>query len=476
MSLVEQTQQRLASEEKVRQLAKLSPIEYDGVREQEAKKLQIRVQTLDQEVGKLRQNDDKKDEDTSPIFKTLEPWAVEVDGANLIMELAQSASAHMTLAKGADQTLALWVIFTHLFEIAETSPILAITSPEKRCGKTTTLSWLAELVSKPLHAANVTPPVVFRSVEKWQPTFLIDEADTFIGNSPELKGVLNSGHTRRTAYVIRTVGDDHSPQQFSTWCPKAIAMIGKLPDTLADRSINIAMRRKLSHEQIEKLRDSPDQLVILHRKCIRFAADNKQAIKAYKPQDPNSLNDRAADNWHTLFAIAATAGEASLATAYSTAVGLAELESEDPSANIKLLHDIQTAFKLKSCQRFITSELIQALCDDEEAPWVTWNRGKPISPRQLAKRMKGFGITTNQTVRAGDNRGKGYKLEDFNEAFSRYLPAVTRGQVNNDEASREYAMGDKGISVTDEEMPQARTHAGCHSVTDAQAGEERKII
>jgi putative DNA primase/helicase len=77
----------------------------------------------------------------------------------------------------------------------------------------------------------VTAPVVFRAVEKWKPTLLIDEADTFLHDSDELRGVLNSGHNRRSAIIIRTVGEDHEPKQFSTWCPKVISKIGKLPPT-----------------------------------------------------------------------------------------------------------------------------------------------------------------------------------------------------------------------------------------------------
>ena len=75
---------------------------------------------------------------------------------------------------------------------------------------------------------------------------LIDEADSFLRNSDELRGVLNSGHTRDSAFVIRTVGEDHEPRRFSTWGAKAIALIGKLPDTLADRSIEVRTEAQIA--------------------------------------------------------------------------------------------------------------------------------------------------------------------------------------------------------------------------------------
>jgi putative DNA primase/helicase len=104
---------------------------------------------------------------------------------------------------------------------------------------------LVRLVLQPLPTANISAAELFRAVDAWAPTLLIDEAGTFAQNSDELRGVLNSGHTRELAYVIRTVGDDHEPRKFSTWGAEAIALIGKLKDTLADRSIEVALKRKL---------------------------------------------------------------------------------------------------------------------------------------------------------------------------------------------------------------------------------------
>ena len=108
--------------------------------------------------------------------------------------------------------LALWVLPCYMFEAWFTSPYLAITSPVKRCGKTLLLIVLGALVPCRLFASNVTPAVLFRTIEKYAPTLLIDEADTFIRDKDELRGVLNSGHTRTTALVLRAVGEDHDPR------------------------------------------------------------------------------------------------------------------------------------------------------------------------------------------------------------------------------------------------------------------------
>jgi putative DNA primase/helicase len=109
---------------------------------------------------------------------------------------------------------------------------------------------------------------LFRSVEKWTATLLIDEADSFLMGNDELRGVLNSGHRRDTAKVIRPAGDEHEPRVFSTWGAKAIAQIGKLPATLEDRAIVLQMKRKNPGEPVEWFRPEriSAELEVLRRK------------------------------------------------------------------------------------------------------------------------------------------------------------------------------------------------------------------
>ena len=124
------------------------------------------------------------------------------------------------LSDASTLACALWTLHAHAHDAANHSPILDIGSPTKRCGKTQLLATLALLVPKPLTAANVTPAIVFRAIDLWLPTMLIDEVDTFLADKSDLRGVLNSGHTKSSAFILRCVGDQHAPKRFSTWCPK----------------------------------------------------------------------------------------------------------------------------------------------------------------------------------------------------------------------------------------------------------------
>ena len=199
-------------------------------------------------------------------------------GCRLLDLIADTARDHVVLPDGAAYAIALWVAFAHSHDCWPISPLLAITSPAPECGKTVLLDLLDGLVPKALPACNVTSSVVFRIIEERAPTLLIDEADTFLPDNNELRGILDSGHRRSNAFVLRNVGDHHEPKHFRTWSPKVVALIGKLPPTLYSRSIHIRLRRMLATESVMPLRfDRRGHLVPIKRKLIRWALDNEKA-------------------------------------------------------------------------------------------------------------------------------------------------------------------------------------------------------
>ncbi len=223
-----------------------------------------------------------------------------MDGAELLDAIAKAITGYVVMPFASAVSAALWGVHAHAFEASYISPRLAITSPEKRCGKTTLLRLMQALVPKPLPAANITAAALFRTVEAVRPSLLIDEADTFLKENEELRGVINSGHAS-DGQVIRLVGDGFEPRAFSTWCPTAIAAIGSLPGTIEDRSILIAMRRRRPDEPVARFR--PDRVSHLHdlsRKAARWTADNALALRDVDPAVPSELHDRAADNWRPL--------------------------------------------------------------------------------------------------------------------------------------------------------------------------------
>ena len=379
-----------------------------------------------------------------------EPWSEPVNGADLVRELADAFCTFVVLPQGGDVAVALWTLHAYVLEAVEVSAILAITSPVKRCGKTTLLKLLRGVTPRALMASNITPAAIFRTVEKYQPTLLVDELDGFIDGRDELRGILNSGHDRAGAFVVRTVGDDHEPRLFQTWCPKAVALIGKLPATLADRSIEIKMRRKSSKEITSKLRlDHLGDFEPLRRKAARWAQDNLEALKGADPEVPGTLDDRAQDNWRPLLAIADLAGGEWPTRAREVALALNGVTGEDDEAAIMLLEDLQKLFD-EGGDRLATSDILDRLHEMEYRPWPEWRKGKPITSRQLARALEPFGIKP-KVVRIGSETYKGYKLEDCEEAFFRYItgPNPSHGsQLNSDAGFGDFQKGNTGDDVT----------------------------
>ena len=412
---------------KLNELSQVSRIEYDQRRDEEAKALGIRVATLDAEVASRRpESSGKASTGTAVLFAELEPWPHPVDGEELLSGLTAGYKRFLALPEWSAEAMALWTLHAHAHDLTQISPILAFVSPEKRCGKTTALGLLNLTCPKPLPASNITGAALFRSVEKWQPTLLIDEADTFLRDSDELRGIINSGHYRSQAVVIRTAGDDHEPRAYSTWSPKVIAMIGSLPGTLEDRALAIPMRRRRSDEKVEKFRaDRNHGLADLARQCARWVQDNSDDLRKSDPEVPKALHDRASDNWRALLAIADVAGGEWPKNARRAAEALTPTEDES-SIGTLLLADIREIYRGVDDPEWISSkELCEALVGLTDRAWSEIQRGgKSLTTTGLARRLKPFNVRSEQH-KSGDKNTRGYLVLDFQEPFSRYLPTDT---------------------------------------------------
>ena len=302
-------------------------------------------------------------------------------------------------------------------DAGDVSPLMVLVSPTKRCGKTSVLIVLYFLTPRSELSSNITAPALFRYIEDVRPTLLIDEADSFAKDNEELRGILNSGHTRAAANVIRNV--DHKPRRFSTWAPKAIATIGTLADTLEDRAVVVRLQRKPPGATVERLgRRDNAEFAALRSQAARWAADNFDKLADPDPNMPD-LNDRAADNWRPLLAIADLAGGTWPKEARRAACLLSG-EEQDGAIGVELLRDIRSAFGYDDVIR--SSDLVAKLTADPERPWAEWKHGRPLTQKQLAGLLAPFHIISLTVHRPGQPDGKGYRRIDFEEAWAAYCP------------------------------------------------------
>src|SRR6516165_9392542 len=242
---------------------------------------------------------------------------------------------------------------------------------------------VADQAMRPELASNITGSALFRYVEQVRPTLLIDEADSFVKDNEELRGVLNSGHTKTAAYVIRNVevNGEHKPRRFSTWAPKAIATIRGLADTLEDRSVIVTLQRKPRDANVERLRRrDTEEFKRLRSQAARWAANNFDKLVDPDPAVPQALNDRAADNWRPLLAIADLAGDTWPEDARRAACTLSG-EDQDGAVNVELLRDIRVAFGDAEVIR--SADLVAKLIADPERLWAEWKHGRPLTQKQL---------------------------------------------------------------------------------------------
>ncbi len=400
--------------------------------------------------------------------------------SNLVDDIVIFLVRFVVLSEAQSNAIALWVVHSYAIEQADTTPYLNIYSAEKRSGKTRLLETLELLVANPWLTGRVTSAVLARKVDAECPTLLLDESDAAFKSDKEyaenLRGLLNSGYRRGGSYSVCVgQGSKMTYRDFSTFCPKAIAGIGKLPDTVADRSIPIMLRRRTPEETVERFRR---KLVEIEALPIREAIAEwvGKLPENVEPEIPVELDDRAADCWEPLLIIADAAGGNWPKKARKAAIELMNGESRhDESLGIVLLEDMREIFKER--EQVPSFELVESLIAKEEAPWGELN-GRPINNRRLAAMLKPYNIRPH-TIRIGEDTMKGYSSADFLDAWKRYLPsnsvnlsvtAVTPGTTQPQLNKPIYPsqITPKEANVTD--SCQARTTLDVTHVTDKSQG------
>jgi hypothetical protein len=471
----DENESTIDDEAEIQLLATLSVIDYERVRVGEAKRLGLRPAILDTLVKAARKNLDEEEERTSGslLFPDIEFWDDPVNIADVLDEIAKIIERHIVCERHTIIAASLWIVFTWCIDAVQIAPIACITAPEKRCGKSQLLRLLAKLSLRSLHTDNITAAALFRSIELWQPTLFIDEADTFLKNNEDMRGVLNAGF-ERNGCVIRTTGDNHEPTPFRVFGAKAISGIGQLPDTIRDRSIILELRRKQPNEVRALLRHADiSEFERIKRKLARWSDDYSEALKIARPALPEALNDRAQDCWESLLSIADLAGESWSKSARHAAMTISGIEEDAPSINEELLNDIKQVFEKMRVTRIASVDLLEKLIDDDEAAWRTWSHGKPMTLRQLGKRLGEFGISS-KPLRDHSGVFRGYELSDFTDTFTRYInkvvpsspiPSVTPLQPSHSKAFSENTSVTKPHDVTDRKPLEPLQTKHCNTVT-----------
>lgn len=238
----------------------------------------------------------------------------QIDGARLLQHLTRAIRRYVIASPAQLDVLALWAVHTWAIGAFYITPYLHITSAQKGCAKSLLLEILDCLVAKPLRAGYVTAAALKSAVNEWHPTLLLDEVDQQMKGSKEmasiLRGLLNFGAKRGTPYIssVKKSDGNFKPEKFDCFCAKALAGIGHLWETVADRSLPIRLQRRLDSEPISEFRpdDAAWHLVPLRKATESWVRAHLEEIRQARPKAP-ALN-READLMKPLLAIGEVAG------------------------------------------------------------------------------------------------------------------------------------------------------------------------
>jgi putative DNA primase/helicase len=359
-------------------LAGMTPLQYAQQLGRKAKKHKVPMRLLEKAVDAARVEIE--------VEKLLEPhWEVKpaddpVNTCQLFADIEARILQHLAMPKDLAFIVTLWIAQTWIHQHATYSPILGITSAERDSGKSTLMGIVAFLVRRSLLSVGISAAALYRSIEKWHPTFVIDEADEAFVDNPDLRQVINSGWTRGQG-VMRCDSETSEPRRFSTFCPKAVALKGRrMPDTMLSRTIFIEMKRRLRSERVDHFRHLDDPgFARMRSQLARWAEDNGEALGLVHPAMPEGFMNRTASNWQLMLAIARELGAGSGAERARKAARRIAGITDMTSKGVALLRDIKTMFGRSTLDYVTSKAIIEDLTSDPEKPWAEWSRGRPIS-------------------------------------------------------------------------------------------------
>jgi hypothetical protein len=390
------------------------------------------------------------------------PTPKAVDGAGLLGELRQAVARYVVFpSPQAADAVTLWTAATHAQPAWEHAPRLAVVSPLKRCGKSRLLDVVAETCHAPLITINATIAAVVRFIGADPPTLLVDEADTLWGTrkqadaNEDLRGLLNAGHQRNRP-MLRWDVTSRTAEQLDTFAMALLAAIGELPDTIMDRAVIIRMRRRAPGEQVQPYRTRRDAppLNRLRDQLATWVRTHLRELHHATPAMP--LEDRAADTWEPLIAIADLAGgdwPARARTAAATMTAAEAQHEEDTSASVRLLADLRQLFQAADAEALYTSTLLEALHKLEDAPWADWY-GHPLATRDLAKLLRPYQVESKNVREHHGAPRKGYARADLHDAWARYVPLHPLHELQAREAA-----GQAGDGPVADQLPPSATSA-----------------
>ena len=223
--------------------------------------------------------------------------------------------------EGTAELIAFFTMVSYVFQAVDSVGYLHFFA-ERGSGKTTALEVIRELAFGAIMSANITGAAMYRSIELYQPTILIDEAENLNPsakareNNPGAASVvemLNAGYKRGNP-AIRCEGDNNTPVKYDLYCPKVFASIQSLNRTLEDRTIVVEFKKVFdeltlkefhSYEYAGRAQDLRNRLHVFGLEYATIVRKKFQELEKYSPQlNAHGIKFREKELWGAYLALA----------------------------------------------------------------------------------------------------------------------------------------------------------------------------
>jgi uncharacterized protein DUF3631 len=353
----------------------------------------------------------------------------------LFNDIKRFLTRYVVFAKPEDaDVIALWIMHTWVVDQADYTPYIYVHSPVMRCGKTQVQRVVEPLVRNPLRTCNISEAALYREIEESHPTLLWDEIDSIFGSkktsesNENKRALLNAGHERgMTAIRMERGNGGLTKISFDPFCPKILAGIGRIPDTIVDRSIPILIHRRLKTQPCQKYRrHDRNAAKPIHDALEAWSKDVEllKTLRANQPQMPESLTDRQEDIWEPLFAIADAIGGDIPRLAREAARVLCDSGEDEMGYGATQLLAIKKVVGERD--RISSADLINGLWEADALPARLMEDEEPNHKKighWLSKFIKSYGGNAARKLRFDEQTLMGYDAADLKQVFDRYCPA-----------------------------------------------------
>jgi hypothetical protein len=362
--------------------------------------------------------------------------------------------------------LVLWIVHTHCYDYFPVTPYLAISSPENQSGKTVCLRLLHLLCNKAWMPGGVNAARLINRIASHQPTLLLDNWNTILraSDAQSMVGFLNAGSAHDSHYPTHSTDQNFDR---SIFCPKAFAGPGRLPASLADRCIPIALRRRKPKEQVLPFwRDIAEaELGAVIEPLAAWTAENRarlrRAAAEFLCSTVPTFSMRQQELAAPLLGIAEAAGGQWPKKARLALLRIfVSSPAQPPSIGIQLLSGIRDFFtSLNDPPRIHTAPLLEYLNALEERPW------KKLTPNGLRHILQNYSIDCSRSQRIGDRNVKGFTFQHFVKSWESYLPHLSSRRSTRQHPTPDQVVTNQPQVVTNEaevvtNEPQVVTNEG----------------